>query len=60
MQVMHTFILLLFLLSISRQNGETMDEGIAYLGPIMMWLDLNGNGPSLRNTLMLSWVLPKT
>jgi hypothetical protein len=35
-----------------------MDEGIAYLGPIMMWLDLNGNGTSFHNALMLR--LPKT
>jgi hypothetical protein len=54
MQVLHSFILLLLFLSISRHNGKTMDEGIVYLGLIMMWLDLNGNGQSFYITLMLS------
>jgi len=36
MQVLHNFILLFFLLSISHQNGKIMDNDIAYIGPIMM------------------------
>ncbi len=36
----------MLLLNIPCHNGEMMDEGIAYLGPIMMWWDMNDNGPS--------------
>jgi hypothetical protein len=34
-----------------------LDAIIAYLGPIMMWLDLNEgfNGPSFCNTFMSKW-----
>jgi hypothetical protein len=32
-----------------------MVEGIAYIGPIVMWWDLNDNEPSFHNTLMLRW-----
>jgi hypothetical protein len=57
MQVLHNLIIFLFLLNISRHNGKTMDENIAYLGPIMMWLDLNEgfDGPSFCNTFMSRW-----
>jgi hypothetical protein len=57
MQLLHSLILLLLLLSIFHHNGKTMDENIAYLGPIMMWLDLNEgfNGPSFCNTFMSKW-----
>jgi hypothetical protein len=57
MQVLHNLILLLLFLSISHHIGKTMDENIAYLGPIMMWLDLNEGfpGPSLGNTFMSRW-----
>jgi hypothetical protein len=30
-------------------------RAFAYIGPIMMWWDLNDNGPSFDNTLMLRW-----
>jgi hypothetical protein len=59
MQILHNFIILLLLLNIFYHNDEMMDEGIAYLKSIMMWLDLNGNGTSFHKTLMLNWVLPK-
>jgi hypothetical protein len=36
MQILHSFILLFFLLSIFHHNGKTMAEGIAYIGQIMM------------------------
>jgi len=55
MQVFHNFILLFFLLSIFHHNGKIMANNIAYIGPIMMWWDLNDNGPSFCNTLMLKW-----
>jgi len=32
-----------------------MVEGIAYIGPIMMWWHLNDNGPNFCNNLMLKW-----
>jgi hypothetical protein len=53
MQALHILILFLLLLSISRHNGKTMDEGIAYLRHNAI-PHLIGNGPSFRNTLMLS------
>jgi hypothetical protein len=37
MHVLHSFILLLFILNISCHNNERMGEGIAYSGLIMMW-----------------------
>ncbi len=48
------FYFTFFYLNIFCINGKTMDEGIAYLGPIMMWLHLNCNGLNFYNTLMLS------
>jgi hypothetical protein len=30
-----------------------MAKGIAYIGSIMMWRDLNDNGPSFCDTFML-------
>jgi hypothetical protein len=54
MQVLHNFILFLFYLNIFRINGKMMDEGIAYLRPIMMWLHLNYNGLNFHNTFMLN------
>jgi len=35
-QVLHSFILLFFHLSIYHHNGKTMAESIACIGPIMM------------------------
>ncbi len=46
MQVLHNFILLFLLLSIYHHNGKTMAKG-AYIGPIMMWWNLNDNGPNI-------------
>jgi len=54
MQILHSFIIIFLLLNISHYNGKTMVEGIAYIRPIMMWRDLNDNGPSFCNTFMLS------
>jgi hypothetical protein len=54
MQILHSFILLLFFKNISCDNGKTMDESNAYLRPIMMWLNGNGNGLSFYTTLMLN------
>jgi hypothetical protein len=53
MQVLHNLIILLLLLNISYHNGKMMDENIAYLGPIMMWLDLNegSDGPKFLQYL---------
>jgi hypothetical protein len=51
MQVLHSFILLLFILSIYRHNDEMMDEGIAYLGPIMMWYYI----PKTQCNTTLNW-----
>jgi hypothetical protein len=36
MQLLHSFILFFFLLSISYHNGKTVVKGIAYIGPIMI------------------------
>jgi hypothetical protein len=57
MQVLHNLIIFLLLLNISCHNGKMMDENIAYLTPIMMWLDLNEgfDGPSFCNTFMSRW-----
>jgi hypothetical protein len=57
MQVLHNLIILLLLLNISCRNGNMMDENVAYLRPIMMWLDLNEgfDGPSFCNTFMSKW-----
>jgi hypothetical protein len=32
-----------------------MVDGIAYIKPIMLWWDLNDNGPNFHITLMLKW-----
>jgi hypothetical protein len=55
MQVLHSSILLFLLLSIFHHSVKTMVESITYIGPIMMWWDLNENGPSFYNTFMLRW-----
>jgi hypothetical protein len=48
---LHNFILL----NIFHHNGKIMVESITYIGPIMMWWNLNDNGASFHNTLMLRW-----
>jgi hypothetical protein len=36
MQILHNFIVFFIFLNISHHNDKTMDEGIAYIGPVMM------------------------
>ncbi len=48
------FILLRFFKNLYH-NGKIMAESIAYIGPILMWWNLNDNGSSFHNILMLRW-----
>jgi hypothetical protein len=36
MKILHSFILVIFLLNIYHHDGKTIAKGIAYIGPIMM------------------------
>jgi hypothetical protein len=49
MQILHFFSF--FLLNISHHNVK--NEGIACNGPIILWWNLNENGPKFCNTLII-------